>query len=106
MMFMYFIDIAKCGDKQRLHADRFNSEEPSLSTAKGSAAKKYHVMPSANKFKGKNSSSAAGEDSDTGLSSLHSSTSSDEGNTTVVGSNSSNDGVAGVAEDGDFGTLV
>ena len=82
-----------------------NSEEPSLSTAKGSAAKKYHVMPSANKFKGKTSSSAAGEDSDTGLSSLHSSTSSDEGNATVV-PNNSNGGVAGVAEDGDFGTLV
>ena len=76
-----------------------------MSTAKGNVAKKYHVMPSANKFKGKNSSTTAGEDSDTGLSSLHSSTSSDEGNTTVVG-NSSNDGVAGVAEDGDFGTLV
>ena len=45
-----------------------------------------------------------------GLSSLHSSTSSDDGNNTVVNStvvNSSKDGgVTGIAEDGDFGTLV
>ena len=65
-----------------------------------------HVMPSANKFKSKTSSAAAaGEDSDTGLSSLHSSTSSDEGNVTVV-SGKGDGGVAGIAEDGDFGTLV
>ena len=41
-----------------------------------------------------------------GLSSLHSSTSSDEGNNTVVSNSNSNGGVAGIAEDGDFGTLV
>ena len=79
-----------------------NSEEPSLSTTKGFARNcKSHVMPSANKFKSKE----AGEDSDTGLSSLHSSTSSDEGNVTVV-SNDNNGDVTGIAEDGDFGTLV
>ena len=86
---------------------------------------KSHVMPSAAKFKSK-ASAVAGDDSDTGsreigqvlgqddrqeneitaflvtgLSSLHSSTSSDEGNTVV-----NNSGVTGIAEDGDFGTLV
>ena len=38
-----------------------------------------------------------------GLSSLHSSTSSDEGNNTVVNNSG---GVTGIAQDGDFGTLV
>ena len=83
-----------------------------MSTAKEvakSCKSHHHVMPSANKFKGKTSAvAAAGEDSDTGLSSLHSSTSSDEGNVTVVSGNGGDGegGVAGIAEDGDFGTLV
>jgi len=91
---------------------RETSEEPSLLSSTKDVTKNCksrHVMPSANKFKSK-TSAAAGEDSDTGLSSLHSSTSSDDGNNTVVNStvgNSSKDGgVTGIAEDGDFGTLV